>query len=97
MNLFGQTTRKDPGWSPSINFCAQSAHLFAGAYVVSNILAKGFSPWWILVAVVIAGLKEISDSTFFEVPPDDWGWPGSFEDWTMYLVGGAIGWFTWWI
>ena len=90
-------------WQPSANFLAQSCHLGWGAFAVSASLFRGL-PWLIPVLVIVAAIKEFWADIFWlesghtpvgELASDTW--QGSTLDFCMYLLGGLIGWLTWWV
>jgi hypothetical protein len=80
-------------WSPSLNFCAQSCHWGWGAFAVLAALSKGL-PWMVLVLVGVAALKEFVFDLFI-LEHDNPGWPGSTQDFILYLIGGLTGYLMW--
>ena len=72
-------------WSPSAEYCAQSAHYLAGALVVLAAEQHGLSLFWTaIVFISVTAFKEfVADMTFWEHDT----LAGSALDWTCYQLG----------
>lgn len=78
-----------PIWTPSLNVCAQAAHIL-GSWVIGLACWLIGWPEWAPIAITVgfALVKEFGFDLFIE--RDDLGWPGSLEDFSFYMAGMAI-------